>query len=154
MKLNSKNALIKKLDEKDVQIFQKIIELFVHVFETDKYEAPGKAHLEKLLQDSKFIVFVVMYGNEIAGGLTAYELVNYYSEGSEIFIYDIAIKPEFQRQGLGKKLILTVNEYCSENGIGEFFVEAHEEDSDAVDFYNTTGGKSEKVIQFSYTINK
>ena len=77
MIVNSENVWIKKLEEKDVQIFQKLIDLFAHVFETDKYKAPGKAYVEKLLRDAKFIVLVVMNGNEIAGGLTAYELVNY-----------------------------------------------------------------------------
>ena len=73
MIVNSENVWIKKLEEKDVQIFQKLIDLFAHVFETDKHKAPGKAYLEILLRDAKFIVFVVMNGNEIAGGLTAYE---------------------------------------------------------------------------------
>ena len=154
MRLSTESVRIRKLDEGDVQIFQTLLDLFAHVFETDKNKAPGKAHLEKLLQDSKFVVFVAIYGNEIAGGLTAYELVDYYSEGSEIFIYDIAIKPEFQRKGLGKKLISVVKEYCIKKGIREFFVEAHEEDIHAVDFYNTTDGKAEKVIQFSYPVNK
>ena len=36
------------------------------------------------------------------------------------------------------------------NGINEFFVLAHEEDEHAVEFYHSTGGKSEKVVNFLY----
>jgi ribosomal protein S18 acetylase RimI-like enzyme len=59
----------------------------------------------------------------VLGGPAAYELVNYYSEGAKIFIYHIAVKPEFQRHGAGKKLITSVKEYCRENGIREFLPE-------------------------------
>ena len=92
------------------------------------------------------------YENEIAGGLTAYELPMYYSNHSEILLYDLAVKAEYQRMGFGKRLIHALKEYCIRNGINEFFVLAHEEDEHALEFYRSTGGKSEKVINFIYDV--
>ena len=84
------------------------------------------------------------------GGLTAYELPLYYSEYSEIFIYDVAIKPDFQRKRFGTMLLSALKQYCRDNGIKEFFVEASEEDKYAVHFYQSAGGTAEKVIQFNF----
>jgi aminoglycoside 3-N-acetyltransferase I len=88
--------------------------------------------------------------DEVMGGLTACGLPMYYSNRSEIFLYDLAVKPEYQRMGFGKGLIQSLKEYCIKNGIKEFFVMAHEEDEHAIEFYRATGGRGEKVINFVY----
>lgn len=92
--------------------------------------------------------------NEIVGGLTAYELPEYYSGESEIFIYDIAIRREFQRKGFGRKLLIILEDYCRQSGIKVMFVAANEEDENALDFYHSTGGKADKVIHFNYFFDK
>jgi aminoglycoside 3-N-acetyltransferase I len=74
----------------------------------------------------------------------------YYADRSEIFLYDLAVKPDYQRMGVGKELIRSLKEECSRNGIKEFFVMAHEEDEHAIEFYRSTGGTSEKVVNFLY----
>lgn len=153
MKLNKEKFLVKRLTKRDTDIFQKLILLFKDVFEMEKFKEAEIVYLEKLLKEPKVIVFVVLYESEVVGGLTAYELAAYHAEGSEIFIYDIAVKREFQGHGAGKKLIGSVKEYCRENGIREFFVEAHQEDIDAVNFYHSTGGKAERVVQFNYEVD-
>ena len=106
----------------------------------------------KLLSNTNFIAIAAFRENEIVGGLTAYELSMYYSDNSEIFLYDLAVKPEYQRMGIGKRLIHHLREYCVKNGIDEFFVLAHAEDEHAVEFYRSTGGKSEKVVNFLYNV--
>jgi aminoglycoside 3-N-acetyltransferase I len=150
MKFNNEAIRIKRLDKDDVLFFQKLIQLFNEVFETKKTSNATKAYLKKQLGKPEFIVFTIFYDNEIIGGFTAYELPMYYSEYSEVFIYDIAIKHEFQRKGLGEKLLLALKEYCKQNGIKEIFVAANEEDKHALDFYKSTGGKAEKVMHFNY----
>ncbi len=74
----------------------------------------------------------------------------YYSNSSEIFLYDLAVKPEYQRMGIGKGLLQSLKEYCLKNGIKEFFVMAHEEDEHAIEFYRATGGRGERVVNFLY----
>ena len=145
---------IKRLGSHDVIIFQKLIRLFREVFEMEKPGEAEESYLLALLQKPDFIALCAIVENEIAGGLTAYELPLYYSGGSEIFIYDIAIKPAFQRKGFGRKLLVNLEEYCRQSGIKIMFVAANEEDEHAVDFYHSTGGKAEKVIHFNYFFAK
>jgi aminoglycoside 3-N-acetyltransferase I len=148
--MEEKEIKISKLEKNDTLIFHQLILLFNEVFETGKNAVPAEPYLQSLLERSGFIVLVIKCGNEIAGGLTAFELPMYDAERSEIFIYDVAVKAQFQRKGFGRQLLAELKKHCKENGIQEFFVPAHEEDKHALDFYRSAGGKAEKVIQFNF----
>jgi aminoglycoside 3-N-acetyltransferase I len=150
MDFDPKKLEVRKLTQEDVAAFQSLVHLFNLVFEEDETAIGTEKNLLKLLGSDHFVAMAAFYENEIAGGLTAYELPMYYSDHSEILLYDLAIKAEFQRMGVGKRLIKNLKEYCVQNGINEFFVLAHEEDEHALEFYRSTGGKSEKVINFIY----
>ena len=144
----------KRLGNQDVPLFQKLIHLFGEVFEMEDLLMPSASYLLKLLEKPDFFAYVILAGNEIAGGLTAYQLTTYYNEGAEIYIYDIAIKPAFQRQGLGRQLLASLKEYCKHNSIRVMFVEAAAADEHAVEFYHATGGNAENVIHFNYYLDQ
>lgn len=150
MKQDLKTVEIKRLDESDLPRFKSLVDLFNMVVEENRWNIGNDAHLSGLLGDPHFIAMVALAEQEVAGGLTAYELPLYYANHSEVFLYDMAVKPEYQRMGIGKELIRTLKEQCRGNGVKEFFVLAHEEDEHAIEFYHSTGGKSEKVVNFLY----
>ena len=139
---------IKRLGKQDVHLFQQLIHIFGEVFEMQEF--PGASYLSKLLENPDFFAYVIITDSEIAGGLTAYKMASYYTEGAEIYIYDIAVSPLFQRQGLGKELLFSFKEYCRLNNIQVMFVEANIEDEHAVEFYHATGGNAESVVHFNY----
>jgi aminoglycoside 3-N-acetyltransferase I len=141
---------VRQLTQADLAVFSLLIRLFNTVFEADEAAIGSETTLSKLLSNNNFIALAAFYENELVGGLTAYELPMYYSDISEIFLYDLAVKSAYQRKGIGKSLIRYVRNYCTNHGINEFFVLAHAEDEHAVEFYRATGGKSEEVINFLY----
>jgi aminoglycoside 3-N-acetyltransferase I len=143
---------IKKLAKNDLPLFKELILLFHEVFDIKNTKGAEESYLNNLLKKPGFIACVVIRENKVIGGLTAYELPLYYGNYSEVYIYDMAVKQEFQRQGIGKKLIAELKQICKKNGIREMFVEAHEEDKHAVDFYKSTGGKAERVVHFNYKL--
>jgi aminoglycoside 3-N-acetyltransferase I len=122
--MDNKELQVIQLGSGDSIGFQKLITVFQEVFEMENRPVINEAYLRRLLENPGIIIFAIQYKNEIVGGLTAYELPLYYSEYSEIFIYDIAIKPGFQRKGFGTMLLSALKDYCRDNGIKEFFVEA------------------------------
>jgi aminoglycoside 3-N-acetyltransferase I len=144
---------IKRLSPEDFPLFTKLIGLFHGVFAMKNF-APGKeSYLRSLLANSTFIAYVAIHNNEIVGGITAYELPMYYSQCSEVFIYDLAVKSDYQRNGIGKSLLSSLKEYCVNRGIHEIFVSANDEDKEALDFYRACGGKPEQAVHFNYIIN-
>lgn len=141
---------IKRLNESDLRFFKSLIDLFNSVFEEDRSNIGNDPNLSGLLDDPHFIVMAALAEQEVIGGLTAYELPMYYADHSEVFVYDLAVKTEHQRMGIGKELIRSLKAECSRKGVREFFVLAHEEDEHAIEFYRSTGGKSERVVNFLY----
>lgn len=149
MKPEISSFQIKHLTKEHLVDFQSLVNLFNMVFEEES-KIGSETHLLKLLSNKDFIVLAALTENEVVGGLTAYELHMYYSDSSEIFLYDLAVKPEYQRTGIGKGLIQSLKAHCLKQGIKEFFVMAHEEDEHAIEFYRATGGKGENVVNFLY----
>ena len=147
------NITIKQLTAGDIAEFVQMLRLFENVFEMQDFQMPGEGHLTSLLARKDFIVFTAQYENTTVGGLTAHILPSYYSESSEVYIYDLAVKTTFQRKGIGKRLLLSLTEYCSLHGYKEFFVQADEPDTHALEFYRSTGGTAEKVVHFYYKVN-
>ena len=95
---------VRKLTTTDVSAFQALLLLFNQAFEEDR-PLSETVHLTKLLNDPHFIVIAAFSGEEILGGLTAYELPLYYENKTEIFLYDMAVHPDHQRKGVGKQLL-------------------------------------------------
>ena len=150
VKQNTKLFEVRQLTHKDLTAFKSLVDLFNLVFEEESSRLASDAHLLKMLERKSFVAIAAVSEDEVVGGLTAYELPMYYEDRSEIFLYDMAVKPEYQRMGIGGGLIKNLKGYCARNGIEEFFVMAHEEDEHAIEFYRATGGKSEKVVNFLY----
>ncbi|RZL40910.1 MAG: GNAT family N-acetyltransferase [Pedobacter sp.] len=142
-----------KLSPHEIDKFIDLIRVFEDVFEMENFRLPQKNYLQQLLAKEDFMVFVAIQNNEVIGGLTAYTLQQYYVQKPVVYIYDLAVKREFQRHGIGKKLIAEINNYCKGIGVQEVFVQADEVDDYALDFYRSTGGSAEKVVHFSYPLN-
>ena len=145
---------ILKLNERDLNRFIELIELFGDVFEMKEFKKSSDEYLKNLLCKKDFMVFVAVRENHVIGGLTAYSLDQYYSDRPLAYIYDLAVSKSYQRQGVGKNLIKSFKDFCLENGFEEIFVQADKVDSYALDFYrqtNITG--EEQVVHFTYALS-
>jgi aminoglycoside 3-N-acetyltransferase I len=143
---------IKKLGKQDIDKFIELIRVFEDVFEMKNFKMPDKNYLQQLLEKNSFFVFVALSDDKVIAGLTSYTLQQYYSTSPLVYLYDLAVKTEFQRQGIGKMLMSAITNYCKEIGVEEVFVQADEEDRYAIEFYHSTGATAEKVIHFSYLL--
>nr|APO26586.1 Acetyltransferase (GNAT) family [uncultured bacterium] len=142
---------IKKLTHRNLNEFIALIRVFEEVFEMKNFAMPNQEHLRKILSKPNFIVFVALINNQVVGGLTTYVLEQYYSEKPLAYIFDLAVKASYQRQGIGKQLIASVTNYCREKGFEEVFVQADKVDDYAIDFYRSTGVTAEEeVVHFYY----
>lgn len=146
------NIQVNKLDPKDIDKFTQLIRVFEEVFEMTNFTIPEEKYLIQILAKKDFFVFVALLDNKVVGGLTTYTLQQYYSVSPLVFIYDIAIKTELQRQGIGKLLISNLSNYCKDKGYEEMFVLADEVDNHAVEFYRSTGATEGRVVNFNYTL--
>ncbi|WP_199200237.1 GNAT family N-acetyltransferase [Adhaeribacter arboris] len=143
---------IKKLKSQDLNTFIELIRVFEDVFEMKNFILPDSKHLQQLLAQDSFFVFVALVNDKVVGGLTTYTLQQYYSTLPVVYIYDLAVLTSYQRQDIGRMLIANLNQYCKEIGVQEVFVQADEIDDYALEFYRATGGTAEKVVHFTYPL--
>jgi aminoglycoside 3-N-acetyltransferase I len=146
--------MVEKLTTNQIVEFKQLIEIFCDVFEMESVITSDQ-YLGRLLANQDFMVFVVKVNNEIVGGLTIYVLHQYYQDKPQAYIYDVGIKKDFQRKGLGKILINEVNSFCFNHGFALSYVEAEADDLDAVNFYRNTNVSDElTAVHFTYQLNK
>ena len=72
------------------------------------------------------------------------------ASASAIFIYDIAVVPAHQRQGVGRALVEALREMPAADGIDVVFVPADNDDTHALDFYRALGGDPAPVTIFTF----
>lgn len=144
---------IHKLTPSKLNDFMALIKVFEDVFEMKNFTLPRETYLRNLLHKPGFMVFVAKSGHSVIGGLTAYVLDQYYAEKPLAYIYDLAVKTEAQRQGIGQQLISAIKDHCRKQGFEEVFVQADRIDKHAVDFYRKTRpAEEEDVLHFYYSL--
>jgi len=142
---------IKRLKHTDIKQFIELIHVFEDVFDMQNFTLPNQKHLQTLLEKEDFFVFVALQNEQVVGGLTSYIIHQYYSTSSLVYIYDLAVKAQMQREGIGKKLVEANNTYAKNIGAELVMVQAEEADVHALDFYRSTGAQGENVVHFNYS---
>ena len=117
----------------------------------EKWEPPSDAYLDRLLNRVDFWAIAAFIGDEIIGGVTGHTLPMTRTESSEIFVYDIAVREDQQRKGVGRRLMMALREMAADFEIQDVFVPADNDDVHALDFYRALGGVPSPVTFFSFS---
>lgn len=106
--------------------------------------------LRALLAKDTFWALVAVDDGEVIGGLTAHALPMTRSRATELFIYDLAVRTDRQRQGIGRELVTELRRLAAAAGITTSFVPADDEDDHALAFYRALGGAPAAVTIFTF----
>ena len=124
-----------------------LIEVFSRAFDTD-YTSSDE-YIKSVLENPSGIYIGAYINSKLVGGVIAFEMTPLHGR-RELYMYDIAVHPQYQRLGIGKLLIRHMGKICKEKEITSFFVEAEDDDDDAVNFYRGIGGREIKVRHFDF----
>jgi aminoglycoside 3-N-acetyltransferase I len=141
----------KRLVSGDRELARKLFALMAEVFAED-HEELGDGYLDGLLGREGFWAIAAFTDDgELIGGITAHTLPMTRAEVAEIFIYDIAVRADHQRKGVGRSLMTTLRREAASIGIEDVFVPADDDDVHALDFYRALGGAPSPVTFFSFS---
>ena len=140
---------IQRLGPGDRDLARTLFVLMANVFEED-YDDLSDDYLDRLLGRGDFWALAAVVNDVIVGGLTAHTLPLTRSATSELFIYDLAVQPDYQRQGVGRRLVTELRSQAAALGIGTVFVPADDEDAHAIAFYRSIGGTASSVTFFTF----
>jgi aminoglycoside 3-N-acetyltransferase I len=141
---------LKRLKAGDREPAKVLFTLMSKVFEEGSEEL-GDGYVDRLLGQEDFWAIAAFVDNDIVGGITAHTLPMTRTESSELFIYDIAVRSDHQRKGIGRRLMEELRAQAAGVGIRYLFVPADNEDVHALDFYRALGGEAAPVTIFTFT---
>lgn len=147
---------IRQLDPRDVRLMHAMSTMFGEAFdERDTYTAarPRDAYLERLLGSNSFIALAAIEGDDVVGGLVAYELHKFEQERSEIYIYDLAVAEPRRRQGIATALIEELGRIATRRGAWVIYVQADHGDDPAIALYTKLGVR-EDVLHFDIPVRR
>lgn len=147
---------IQRLLPSDLELTHGLLTLFGEAFDdVQTYGArrPRPEYLEELLSSPTFIALVALKGDQVVGGLAAYELRKIEQERSEIYIYDLAVSAAHRREGIATALIDALRDIGRERGAYVVYVQADPPDAPAVALYTKLGTR-EDVYHFDIDIDK
>jgi aminoglycoside 3-N-acetyltransferase I len=141
---------IRRLAPGDVALARATFALMVEVFGEEVAAPLGETYLARVLARDDFWAYAAVVDARPVGGLTAHALPMTRAESTELFIYDLAVQPSHQRQGIGRALVGALLAAAREAGIASVFVPADNEDEHALDFYRAIGGAEAPVTFFTF----
>lgn len=94
---------------------------------------------------------VAFVGDEPVGLLLAYELIRRHGDGKMMFIYEIGVRDDHRRMGIGRALIEALQRICRERGVSRAFLTTGESNEPAIAFYEALGAaRAGTDIVFSF----
>jgi aminoglycoside 3-N-acetyltransferase I len=143
------NIVCRRVSRLEPETARNLFDTLAEVF-GEGGERVGDAHLDALLRRNDFIAIAAFAGAEMIGGLTAYVLPMSESECPEVFIYDVAVKLEYRRNGAGAALFATLLKEISSLGAQSVFVQVDNDDGHALEFYRSLGGLARTTTEFTW----
>ena len=144
------SPVIRRLTSADVPLLRKLNAVFGQAFAeeaTYALDPPTDAYLQGVLAKEHVIAVVAISGEEVLGGLVAYELDKFERARRELYIYDLAVLETYRRQGVATALIEHLREIGASRGAWVIYVQADYGDESAIALYQKLGSR-EEVLHF------
>lgn len=145
---------VTRLGTADVAAMRTMNALFGEVFEDAASYAsvpPDDEYLRDLLARDAFFALAAWDGATMVGALAGYELIKFEQQRSEFYIYDLAVREEWRRQGVATALIEALKPIARARGGWTIFVQADPVDLPAVALYEKLGTR-EDVLHFDIKV--
>jgi aminoglycoside 3-N-acetyltransferase I len=140
---------VARLAPGDGALAKKLFATMAEVF-AEEHDALSDAYVARLLAREELWILAATLDGDPVGGLTAHTLPMTRSESGEIFIYDLAVRADHQRRGVGRLLMAYLTQLAGDAGIHDLFVPADDEDAHAIEFYRALGGAASPVTFFTF----
>lgn len=98
-------------------------------------------------------IFACIEDHRIIGFAYGYELNRLNNTGNMLYIHEVGVLPEYQRQGIGKQILNSIKQLCKLSGICKFFLFTEKSNNGACALYESVGGIPAHDDDISYFFN-
>ncbi|WP_375384414.1 GNAT family N-acetyltransferase [uncultured Microbacterium sp.] len=142
---------IVRLEPSDVELARNTLVMVGEVFDDEDLPPLRDAFVAQLLAREDLWLYAATAEGDPVGGMTVHVLPLTRTESTELMIYDIAVRADWQRRGVGASLLRRLRLDAAAAGIRELWVPAENEDTHAIEFYRRTGGHPQAVTIYTYS---
>jgi ribosomal protein S18 acetylase RimI-like enzyme len=114
---------------------------------------PVEEAARRYLSDDRCVLLLAYDGPDVAGYIRGTLLPQIETARQQLFLYEIAVAPPFQRRGIAKALINALAAIAREAGCNEMFVFTNRSNPAAMRLYATTGGVIEADDEQMFVYN-
>jgi aminoglycoside 3-N-acetyltransferase I len=153
--MKARDVAIRTLGPDDIPLVHRMLRMFGEAFDDPgsyTSNVPADAYLRRLLASEQFICLAAVEGDDVVGGLAAYELKKFEQERSEVYVYDLAVAEGQRRQGVATALIHELKKIAAARGAYVIFVQADLGDDPAIALYTKLGAR-EDVLHFDIAVD-
>jgi len=154
--MGSQSVTLRRLSSSDAPLLRKLNALFGEAFgdpNTYGMEPPSDAYVKGLLAKEHVILLVAISGEDVVGGLAAYELDKFERMRREVYIYDLAVATNYRRQGIATALIERLRDIAARRAAWVIYVQADYVDAPAIALYEKLGVR-EQVFHFDIGVGQ
>jgi ribosomal protein S18 acetylase RimI-like enzyme len=105
-----------------------------HLFD----DAPKPAALSRFLADPTHHLLIA-YSAEVPAGFVSGVEVTHPDKGTEMFLYELAVDPSHQRQGIGTGLVTALRDLAAQKGCYDMWVLTDDDNKPALNTYRKSG---------------
>ena len=143
--------VIRRLASGDRELARATFTMMAAVFDEPRRPLPDD-YVDALLAREEFWAIAAIEDDEPVGGITGHVLPMTRAPSRELFVYDVAVREDRQRRGIGRTMLLELCALAGRSGIESVFVAVADEDVHAMDFYRAVGGADSPVTMFSFEL--
>lgn len=95
----------------------------------------------QFLMNSKNWIFACVQEEQIIGFAYGYELNRLDNQGNMLYIHEVGVLPQYQRQGIGFQILTDIKKLCKLTGICRLFLITQKHNAAACALYEKVGGE-------------
>ena len=113
---------------------------------------PTIGHLRKLVDDKRCYLFAATIDDTVVGYALAYRFPSLYASGNLAYLYDIDVKPELRRRGIGRRLVETLIAHLKNDDVRELWLGTGVDNIEGQALFSATGAikTGERFNDYTY----
>jgi len=94
----------------------------------------------RFLRNPQNLMFAAIADSQVVGFAYGYRHPRLDGQGDKVYIHEVGVLPEWQRQGVGRRLLELIKSYCHQAGCPSFFLFTQRSNRVACSLYQSAGG--------------
>ncbi|HEV7783252.1 MAG TPA: GNAT family N-acetyltransferase [Chitinophagaceae bacterium] len=141
---------IQKVSKEDTMLINDIITHYIE--DPDEGSQPATLdHIQKLVGDNRSCLFAAILNDEVVGYTLAYHFPSLYATENIGYLYDIEVREDHRKKGIGRMLVEAVTAQLEKEGVKELWLGTAIDNWAGQALFSSTGAARTDETFYDYT---